>query len=58
MASKQTYTHEVIAQAVAEAMKATIQAMAAAGSKRSHKYRTLTKQTHNEAVQFQLGSRI
>ena len=35
MASKQTNTHEVIDQAVAEAMTATVQAMAKAGTERS-----------------------
>ena len=35
MESKQTYMPEIIAQAVAEAMKAAIQAMAAAGNERA-----------------------
>ena len=35
MASKQTNTHEVITQAVAEAMRAAIQAMSAAESERA-----------------------
>ena len=57
MASKQTNIHTVIAQAVAEAPRAAIQAMAAAGNEKSTIYRTQTRQTSNEATQFQLGSR-
>ena len=35
MASKQTNTHEVIAQAVAEAIRAAIQAMGTAGNEKA-----------------------
>ena len=55
MASEQIDTHEVVAKTVAEAMRAAIQAMAAAGNERLQNTGPRLGGTYNEGTQFLTG---
>ena len=50
MATKQTNANEVIAQAIAEATRAKMQAMAVARAEITQKCRTQARWTHHEAT--------